>query len=132
MSIFEKAARLKIRYETTKGAFMVEDLWDLPLQSKSGKINLDDIAISLNRKLKTADSDVSFVDEARESDPTIQLMFDIVRHIIVVKKDENRQIAEQKDRAEKKQRLLEIMKNRKDKALENMSDEDLAKELAAL
>ena len=44
--MFEKASRMKLRFNTQRGVLSVEDLWDLPL------IQLDNIAIALNKKLQ--------------------------------------------------------------------------------
>jgi hypothetical protein len=129
--IFERASRLKLCFDSKVGAIKVEDLWDLPLQSKAGRVNLDDLARGLHKQLKN-DDDVSFVESERKSDETIQLKFDIVKHVIDVKLAENKILAEQKDRAARKQRLMEILANKKDQSLQDMSVEDLEKELAAL
>lgn len=131
MSIFEKATRSKLRFDSPQGLLDVEYLWDLPLTSKAGRANLDDIARSLNKKLKSGD-DVSFVDPARKSDEGIQLAFDIVKHIIDVRLEENRKALEDKDRAEKKQRLLQIIAEKKDEHLKGKSLEELQKELETM
>jgi hypothetical protein len=53
MDIFEKASREKLRFSTSQGQFSVEDLWNLPLTSPSGRsVNLYDIANGLNKELK--------------------------------------------------------------------------------
>lgn len=131
MNIFEQATRVKVLFESAKGHLLVRDLWDLPLTSNTGKANLDSIAIALNKQLKNADT-VSFVEAEKKSDEIVQLKFDIVRHIIDVKIAENKIRAEQVERSQKKQRVLAILADRKDKQLETASDDDLQKLLAEL
>lgn len=129
--MFENATRNKLRFETIKGQLSVEDLWDLPLMSSAGRVNLDDIARSLHKQLKN-DDDVSFVVTAKKSDATVQLKFDIVKHIIDVKMAENKAAAEEHNRADKKQKLLAIIADRENEALKNMPLDELRKALADL
>ena len=51
MTDFEKASRLKLRFNTAKGDITVEDLWDLKLESRNG-FDLESVAQSLNRAVK--------------------------------------------------------------------------------
>jgi len=134
MSIFEKASRSKLRFASAKGGIglAVDDLWDLPLQSSRGYVNLDDIARALNRQLKAADGDVSFVDPERKSDEKVQLAFDVVRHVINVKLAENAAHKEAHDKAAKKQRILEAIARLDDKALMEKPREELLKELEGI
>jgi hypothetical protein len=122
--MFEKAARLKLRFDTPGGALSAEDLWDLPLTSTRGRANLDDIARGLHKQLKSGD-DVSFVIPEQKSDETIQLKFDLIKHVIDTRLVENRAALEAKDRAEKKQKILAIMADKQDEGLRNMSLEEL-------
>jgi hypothetical protein len=133
MSIFEKASRLKLTFGTLKGgnSLGVDDLWDLPLTSTTGRVNLDDLARALNKQLKSGD-EVSFVDPERKSDERLQLAFDVVRHIINVKLAENAAAKAERDRHDKKKRLMEIIASKQDKALMDKPLEDLMKELETL
>lgn len=131
MSLFETATRRKWRFSSPKGLLSVEDLWDLPLQSATGKPNLDDIAKGLYRQLKT-DDDVSFVDEKKSSDPTVQGQFDLVRHIIGHKKAEAQAESDRRTRAAQKNKILEIMEQKQDESLRGKSLEELQAELAKL
>lgn len=132
MDIFEQAARCKLRFETGRiGDILVEELFDLPLTSKTGRANLDDIARGLHKQLKNGD-DVSFVEPARSSDPTIQLSFDIVKHVIDVKIEANKAEAKKRDDAEKKQKILALIADKKDEVLKGKSLEDLEAMLGAL
>lgn len=123
---FEKATRLKLRFETTKGNASVEELWDLPLTSSSNRPNLNSIAVGLYKKLESAEN-ISFVDDTKASDEIIQLKFDIVRYIIEVKKNERKIASEIKANADKKQKLLAIIESKKDDALVNMDIAELEK-----
>jgi hypothetical protein len=132
MSNFEKASRLKLRFDTMRGALSVEDLWDLPLTSRGkGVTNLDDLARALHKQLKSGD-DISFVVPERKSDETVQLKFDIVKHVIDVRIAEAKIVSEEKERAEKKQRILAIIADKQDEGLRNMPIEELQKALVAL
>ena len=128
--MFEKAVRTKLRFDTSVGSLSVEDLWDLPLTTK-GRPNLDDIARALHKKLRSGD-DVSFVETERKSDATIQLAFDIVKHIIDVRLAENAATRLEKERADKKQKIMSIIAAKQDESLQNMSLEDLTKLMADL
>ena len=132
--MFENALRKKFRFDTPRGALNVEDLWDLPLtheKRSSGFPNLDDIARSLHKQLKSGD-DVSFVTPERASDPTIQAKFDLVIHIINVKKAEKAALEKAQEKAAKKQKLLGLMAEKEDETLKGMSMDELRAALADL
>lgn len=122
--MFEKASRLNIRFDTVKGMLTVEDLWVLPLISNTGKANLDDIARNLHKQLKN-DDDVSFVNVDRKSDTSVQLKFDIVKHIIEVRLAENAVAEQARSNKESKEKILRIIAERQDENLKNMPLEDL-------
>ena len=129
--MFEKASRLKLRFDTNKGMLSVEDLWDLPLLSATNKVNLDDIARSLHRQLKN-DDDVSFVNLDRKSDKVVQLKFDVVKYIIEVRLAEADAAKVARENREKKDRLLQLIAERQDDDLKNMPLDDLKKMVAEL
>jgi hypothetical protein len=123
--MFEKATRLKLRFESVRGFLTVEDLWDLPLQTtRSNGISLDILAIDLNRQIKDA-ATTSFVEDTPKANEELQLKFDIVKHIIDVKKAENAAVVDQRERAAKKARILEIIAKKQDASLESTSIEEL-------
>jgi hypothetical protein len=124
--MFEKASRLKIRFQSPKGPLLVEDLWDLPLRSDTGKANLDDIARALNKILKSQE-DESFVTTSKPVDNVLQLKFDIVKHVIVTRLAENEAASKAKENAERKQKILGIIAAKQDEALAKMSVEELSK-----
>ena len=132
MSIFEQAARQKLRFESSKGTLSVEHLWDLPLTSTvEGKANLDSIAIGLHHELKNS-TEVSFVTSSKKPNDELQLKFDIVKHIIDVRVAENATAATARANAEKRQQLLELKARKESEKLGETSIEDLDKMIAAL
>lgn len=133
MENFEKATRLKLRFDTPAGALALEDLWDLPLTSRINRANLDDVARGLHRQLKGGD-DVSFVLKEHKSDETIQLKFDLVKHVIDVRLEENKKAAEAQANRERRARILEILADKEDETLKTKSVDELrqlAQSLAA-
>jgi hypothetical protein len=123
--MFEKATRLKMRFPTPQGLIAIEDLWDIPLTSTTGKANLNDIAKGLNKTLKSDDED--FVTVNRKSNSNEQLAFDIVKHIITVRVAENEAVALAKANKEKKQQILALIANKENEQLAGSSLEDLRK-----
>ncbi len=130
MADFEKATRIKLRFECAQGQLSVEDLWDLPLKHTS-RANLDDIARALSRRLRE-ESVESFVDKPPKADETCQLAFDIVKHVIDAKLAERDAAKLAAENREKKQRLLATLAKKEDEKLSELSIEDLRAQINAL
>jgi hypothetical protein len=130
MADFEKATRIKLRFECAQGQLSVEDLWDLPLKHTS-RANLDDTARALSRRLRD-DLVESFVDKLPQTDETVQLAFDIVKHVIDVKLAERDAAKLAAENREKKQRLLATLAKKEDEQLSELSIEDLRAQINAL
>ena len=128
--MFEKASRQKLRFESTKGVLSVEDLWDLPMTSQTGKANLDEIARQLYKKVKES-TEISFVKPTAE-DSESQQKLEIVKHIIDVRLREADAASVARDKAETKKKILEIIDRKKDEALSNASLEELQVRLNSL
>lgn len=123
-NLFEIATRNRYRFNY-KGVMTVEDLWSLRVE------DLDAIFKMLNRQKKTADEDSLLATKSAE-DQDLANKIDIVRYIVSVKWAE---AAERVSAAEKKaqrDKILEIVAKKKDKALEDMGIEDLMKKLEEL
>lgn len=121
--MFEKASRLKLRFETNQGTLTTEDLWDLPL-SHDRKTNLDDIAKGLHKQLQDSET-ASFVVKATQKNETLQLKFDIVKHVIDVRLAENEAAALIRANKEKKQRILALIDQKENEKLAGTSLEEL-------
>ena len=126
MDNFMLATRNKYRFVTCKGQLTVEDLWDLPLTSATGKPNLDDIAKDLYRQLKDGE-EISFVhtdDEAEKVKAKVtetQITFDIVKYVIDTKLAEAKAAKEAMENKARRQRILELIAKK---------EEDFAAEVA--
>lgn len=124
--MFEKAARLKLRFQTSRGLLSVEDLWDLPLTSKTGQLTLDQVAKDLHRELKASAEETSFVEpHAHSKSDELQLGFDIVKHVIEVRLVEQKKSAEALLKRETKKKILEIIESKQDQELQSKSLEEL-------
>lgn len=123
-NLFEIATRNRYRFNY-KGVMTVEDLWSLRVE------DLDAIFKTLNRQKKTADEDSLLATKSAE-DQDLANKIDIVRYIVSVKLAE---AAERVSAAEKKaqrDKIMEIVAKKKDKALEDMGIDDLMKKLKEL
>lgn len=83
--MFEQASKTKMRFTTTKGALTVEDLWDMPLSGAT--YSLDCIAKGLRKALKEYEEE-SFVTPTSKHSETLELQFELVKHIINVRLEE--------------------------------------------
>jgi hypothetical protein len=122
--MFEQASRLKLRFRHN-GAIGVEDLWDLTLDS------LNTLAKALNKELKES-SEENFIDDKSPKDKVTELKFEIVKHVIGVKKSELAAAKDRKDKQARRRELLQILNEKETADLRNKSREDLIKELEAL
>jgi hypothetical protein len=132
MSIFEQASRQALRFASSVGDLTTEQLWDLPLVSKTGRSNLDSMARAFHSELKGLE-EVSFVDT--KPDPRkaeLELQFEIVKHVIAVKLADRDAAKKAAEDAEKKQRLMAALSAKQDATLTTMSEEEIKAELAKL
>lgn len=131
-NIFLEAASKKFRFDTPKGQIRVEDLFDLPLTTKVGAPNLNDIAIDLYEQSTTAKATISFVDTVSPARSDIITKLEIVKAVIAIKKKqlEDRVLAEHK--VEKKRVLLAALEAKEQSSINAMSKEDIIKALSEL
>lgn len=118
MSIFEKAAKQKLRFTSNKGLLSVEDLFDLSLTS------LDNIAKAVNRKLKD-EAEESFIQKKSNSSTELELQLEILKHIIKHKIDTEEANKKRAETIAKKQQIEQILMRKKSQELENLSTEEL-------
>lgn len=131
MNLFEQASRTKLRFPSSRGELTVEQLWDLPLQSKSG-FDLDTIAKAVNKDLKSRGEE-SFV--SASTDPvktTLELSLEILKHIIQSKQEENSARLNEAKVRQERERIAGLIDKKQNEALEGETLEQLQARLAAL
>lgn len=118
--MFDKATRMKLRFESNKGLLSVEQVWDLSLTA------LNEMAKSLSRQVKAAETDEEdFIGTKSNVDSELQLRFDVVKHIIGVKLKERDDSREAAERKANNQVILELIQRKKQQELESKSVEEL-------
>jgi len=120
-NIFEKATKEKIRFEY-KGTISVEDLWDLSVEE------LDNIFKSLNTSKKQL-SEESLLDAETKQDTLLNTQIKIIKHIVEDKLMEKARRLKAVERKQKKEKIMEILANTADRALEKKSPAALKKML---
>ena len=131
MSIFEQASRQKLRFASIKGLLTTEDLWDLPLTSKTG-FDLDTLAKQTNASIKAAAEESFVVVTDNPAKKLAELQLEILKHVIgarVAQADATK-LAAQK-RAER-ERLVALLGEKQDEALRGLSVDDIKKRIEEL
>lgn len=123
--LFEKATRARLRFKVANGQVGTEDLWELPLE------RLDTLAKALNKEVKES-AEESFIKTRSRASETLQLKFDVVKHVIDVKLAEKEAAKDAAERLQRKALLKEIIAKKELSGLEEKSIEDLKKELEAI
>lgn len=116
--MFERAARIKLRFQSSKGVLSTEDLFDLSLTS------LDSLAKSVNRQLK-AEAEESFIEKKSSSSSVLELQLEILKHVIAEKLAVQEANAKRAETVAKNEQIKEILLKKKNQQLENMSVEEL-------
>ena len=122
--MFEIATRTKMRFPF-RGVISVEDLWDLSVR------DLDSVFKTLNAQVKKSQEESLLATKTKE-DETISIQIEIVRHIVKTKLAEAEAEKQSKEAKEKKQKIMEMIAEKKDEALRNASVEELQAMLAEL
>lgn len=122
--LFIWATRNKVRFQY-KGNIGVEDLWDLSPQ------NLDNIFKELNAKAKQSKEE-SLLSTKSKEDEVLSNQIEIIKYIVNVKLEEKAAREKAVENKEKVQKLLDIKARREEAALENISDEELERQIREL
>lgn len=123
-NIFEAASKNKYRYPY-KGMITTEDLWDLT------QAQLDVIYKALNKGVSEAQVS-SLMCKVTEVDAELLNKIEIVKYIFNAKEAEAEARKNDAAKHAKKQRILDILAQKQEDALQNMSEDDLKKMLDEL
>ena len=130
-NLFLQATREKFRFQSNKGDLSVEQLWDLPLTSRTG-FDLDTVAKAVNADLK-ASNEESFVNV--NNNPAVsrlQAKLEVVKAIIEVKLAQAEATKKRAEKAAERQRLMEVLHSKKDQELQGLSVEEIERRLSQL
>lgn len=121
MNLFEIATRRKYRFATNKGSLSVEDLWDL------SSTQLDATYRAMTKELREQGGESLM---QKDNDNTVLAdKIEIIKHIFLVKQEEIAARRAAEENRNKRQRIMEILEQKRDASLQNMSEEDLQKML---
>ena len=120
-NIFEAASKNKYRYPY-KGMITTEDLWDLT------QAQLDVIYKALNKGVSEAQVS-SLMCKVTEVDAELLNKIEIVKYIFNAKEAEAEARKNDAAKHAKKQRILDILAQKQEDALQSMSEDELKKML---
>ena len=129
--IFKQATKLKLRFSSVRGDLTIEDLWDLPLTSKSN-LSLDGVGKPIQKALRESDED-SLVDVPTTSKNELNsLRLALIKEIISVKQEEN--LIKQNQAAIESQKALlkQALASKKIDEINGLSVEEIEKRLASM
>lgn len=131
MNIFEQASIQKLRFPSLKGELTTEQLWDLPLQSKSG-FDLDNVARTVSRLLKETTEESFVTPTANTANSKLTLAMDLVKHVIASKVQHAEAMRRKIDLVNERNKLLNILADKQEDALKSLTPEDIKKRLAEI
>ena len=122
MDIHKEGNRRGLRFQTSKGLLSGEQLWGATMVDLSGAIKL------VNNILKRVDEDyLSFLSDSKVVDVENQLRFDILKDVYLTRKPEMEAIRDEADKKAHNQKILNLISEKKEGDLKNMSVEELEK-----
>lgn len=131
MDLYKFAAQEQLRFSSVKGDLAVEQLFQLPLTSKSG-FDLDTVAKGINAKLREI-SEESFVSSNRNPQRTkLTAALEIVKDVIATREAEAKAATDKRAADDLRQRINDAIRAKKDQQLTSAPLEELEAQLRAL
>jgi hypothetical protein len=123
-NIYKQAAIRNLAFLTNKGPLTVSDLFQLPLTSSTGKVNLNDLARSAYQEANQ-NQEPDFVGTERVANSDAELSLEILKDVIATLKEQRNAnaIAEQKKAA--RQKIMALIEQKQDESLGAKSLEEL-------
>lgn len=121
MDKFKEASRLKLRFITVIGLASVEQLWEM------SQTNLA-TAVRAQKKVlgKSEDDELSFLGSGTTTtDKTEELRFEILKEVYMTKQQEAEDRKNAKDAKEQRNKILDLIAEKKEGALKEKSIEEL-------
>ena len=129
--IFKQATKLKLRFSSVRGDLTIEDLWDLPLTSKSN-LSLDGVGKPIQKALRESDEDSLVAVPTTSKNELNSLRLAVIKEIISVKQEEN--LIKQNQAAIESQKALlkQALASKKVDEINSLSVEEIEKRLASM
>lgn len=131
MELFAQATRDQYRFESIKGLLTTEDIWQLPLSSKTG-FDLDTVAKRVNAELKDMSEESFVAVTPTPGRAQAERKLEVVKFVIATKMAENEAARSAAARREEKQRLLALLVDKDNEALKSLSADEIRAKIAAL
>lgn len=122
MDIYKKAASKKLRFGTSFGNLSVEQLFTLSIDQ------LDNLAVHFNEINETSNTK-TFLTAKSETNVADKLRFEIVLDILNSKVANQEKAAKSEETKKNNSRILEILKDKQDQSLKDLSVEELTAKL---
>jgi hypothetical protein len=123
--LFFNAVKNKYRYPSKRGNLTTEQLFDLSFES------LDEIYSELTALLDQMPKK-SLLAQRSNADEELREKVEVVEAVFVYKTDLRNKAKNMEAKRQQKQKLIDLLEKKKEKALENLSEEELLKKLAEL
>lgn len=115
--LLRNALKNHYRYPSPVGDLTTEDLFDLPLTSRTNRACLDDTAKQINRELKDSEQE-SFVEPAVSGTSELAEKLEIVKSVIALRIEEREAAKDAVAKKEKRERIMAIIANKEDQNLQ--------------
>lgn len=130
-SIFLLAAKMGLRFPSPSGELTTEQLFQLPLTSKSG-LDLNSIAKTVNARLRQEGEEDFVATASTPAKAKLTLSLDILKAVIADKQADNAAKQDSAAKAARREEIKAILADKQKNSLMSKSEAELIEELKAL